>query len=992
MVMVLSLLYSQKSDIEFSNRFLASVGDSSEPTNIALGKSYTFSRPANYEHTMDDGDSVQLTDSELATGTKMHTKRTAVGWTRPATSAEANDLIEINFDLVSDQPINGVDFSTTQGLDIRFPAHIYVEVSADGQKFYSITDMIVDNSNPDPVPIHDSATMARYTFKVNNLNTHGRYLKLKIQALTVFSDEVRIWNGGLSLPYEEDVSNDNSKMMLSIRNILEDTASKIKSNANSDPAILSNINAIKSRFNKFDLSNGEKDSFEPYFPQLASVATEGIAKLRAIQIDLLKQNSLAWQKRGVSGTILWPYGKWNTIDITSIPDRGGVSQGVTIHTMNGERKNGSFMISNATNDEKTYSISVNGLPGGASVSLFKVQTLELTGPGLFSDMLIPLSGNTVSVPAGMNVQIWMHVSPNGVPVGQHQGKITISEGGATVEMPIKLNISNFNFPNKFSLGYSGWEGLDRRYLTPADPGQVKIAVTENYERLLELTRIYKLDWPFHGGHVFQIHPTLSLKANNFDASGNFIVPTGYYTHFDNWVNDFPNASKYILFIGLDFTSLTTMKTFAETNYETNPELFNKKVRSWTEAFEDHLISRSIPLNKVAFHLIDELEIPNDPIYMKWAKAMIDKPLKNNSRIEIFVNPIRYKPQDSPVIGGQKMYDVTDVVCPGYNTTIKFGTSQGHYAFITDLYNRGKKLCFYTGLGKADGYEYTNGVVLGWIAFKYNLSAVFNYALTRAGQRNINYYKDDRRGDFSPLYFSGTNVYASKNMEGLYEGRNSYEYLKILQSFKKYIEENQPSRTDLVSRINSRVNSSIDNVAGGILSNVDLLNNPNRVDKTVAERELVSLWTLINELSVELSITDMSMLPVVIPPTPVPTPTPTGPTPTPTPGGPTPTPGGPTPTPPPGATPTPTPPPGGGPNPTPPPGGGGSGPRPTIYPYGPGPYNSADYPPLEVPNTKIDDTLPDSPSWLNIIGTFFSGIATKIKVGVVSTYKAVMGSF
>ena len=76
--------------------------------------------------------------------------------------------------------------------------------------------------------------------------------------------------------------------------------------------------------------------------------------------------------------------------------------------------------------------------------------------------------------------------------------------------------------------------------------------------------------------------------------------------------------------------------------------------------------------------------------------------------------------------------------------------------------------------------YTNGVVMAW--YEYDLGAtvrIYNYLKYQLQGQRMNAYTDDYVP--TPLYFDDGNVWSSRAMESIFEGREDYQYLAIARS-------------------------------------------------------------------------------------------------------------------------------------------------------------------------------------------------------------------
>lgn len=971
-------------------------------SNISQGKSYTFSDPPSYAGSIDSGDATQLTDGIFALDAGNVWVRT-VAWSFPY-NKNSTDVV---LDLGAKHPITALKYSTFERRNLIFPQSVWVEVSEDGTNYSQVGDLVKENDNSVSVPPH-TEDFTGYTFYLENINAYGRYVRFHFTAGggTVLIDELMVFEGGSgspggqeppsqspgepstppSPPASVEVSYARQNLLL-LSNSIKDKANQVGANISAE------ISAINNRIQGFNLTPEEIANFSSVFPKERDVGSVGYQQLGDLQRDLISLNAKVWQKQGITGANMWRNNTWDDFNIIDGPASSNRSRSFDIKLMNNERTGDVFMISNANMEDKTYDISIEGLPSGDSwMKVFMVQTLETDILGLYSDMLVPISrgssGYRVKVPSGMTVQIWLEFNPVGMPTGIHSGKIILNEGGNQVaDLPLSVSISSFTFPNSFSMGLSTWE-----YLSGWNKNDniFNANYFRNHDKLVEIANHYKIDWPFSATTAFSID-IFKLEAKHFDSSGKFIVPTGYYDNFDSWVRKFPNAKKFIISMGLD-PALTSHKIFAGANYESQPEIFKARLTGWVDAVESHIVNvLNMQPSQFALFPSDELQIEGDKLVITWIKPLIERPLLYGSRIQIYVDPARNDPNTSPVFDGKTLYDYLDIIGPAYNTTLIFDSQYRNFNFLSGQRNKGKQLSLYTGFGMNNNY-YPSLLLSGWIGYKNNITSMFYYRLTNIAERTLNFYKSGRSPHYSTLFFEGDNIYSSKRFEAVNRGRGDYEYLRILGSLKKYITDKVSGRSDLIQSIESQVQDSLNRVTQSLIVSPRAELTRYSASKMVAWEERNKLWDLIDRISKELNIIDDSLLPLPLAPI-VPPSTPPGLTPNPTPtptGAPLPPGVGPTPTPPlspvsnPPVSPLPF-------NPNLP-----SIPRPIIRPTNPymptgtSKPNPEDYRTIELPNTIIDNSLPNPPSWIEIFLELVRDTYRTVKNGVQKTVDGVKG--
>jgi len=99
--------------------------------HIAQGAAYTYSPPAQYSLTQDNGDATQLTDGKYVPGSgNMWSSREAVGWS-------LTPSVDIEIDLGNVKAVDQVCVRTARGspAGVSFPRRIDVFLSQDRQRY-----------------------------------------------------------------------------------------------------------------------------------------------------------------------------------------------------------------------------------------------------------------------------------------------------------------------------------------------------------------------------------------------------------------------------------------------------------------------------------------------------------------------------------------------------------------------------------------------------------------------------------------------------------------------------------------------------------------------------------------------------------------------------------------------------------------------------------------------------------------------------------------
>ena len=161
---------------------LASAGE-----NIARGKSYSFTRPANYAGCLDK-DGTALTDGRGAKG-----KGTI--WTLPGTVGWQNGddfTVGVRVDLGRVESLSGFSFEFAAGAaGVSWPTFVNVYVSDDGKDWTFVGDLYARSREENGAPAMDG--YAVYRARSETMPAKGRYVGFYVRTRSYcFCDEVEV--------------------------------------------------------------------------------------------------------------------------------------------------------------------------------------------------------------------------------------------------------------------------------------------------------------------------------------------------------------------------------------------------------------------------------------------------------------------------------------------------------------------------------------------------------------------------------------------------------------------------------------------------------------------------------------------------------------------------------------------------------------------------------------------------------------------------------
>ena len=844
-------------------------------SNVALGRTYTLSPKPNYSLCTNSGDITDLTDGFFA----------AQYWWDPADVGWYGiEYAAITIDLGSDQPVSGIKYYTQgQYGNVAWPEYVYVLVSDDNVNYYFLTDMAEDS--PPPELVRGTGTyppLTRHTFFSGSLDTHARYVRFMTfpESHFIFIDEIQVFSGGANLPYAGPTLPEDKALLESWFKLrwrfTKDIDMLRQKAALTGTDISGALENVAARVKAFRDPAGELPSFKTVFP--APLVGSGGECVGKMQIDLLKINAVCMRGEGLSGVVSWKTQRWDPVDMYTSPRPGTIDQPIAVNMMNGERRGEALNLTNTEDADKTVTISIDGFEAGNPdwIKVWKVQCTDTGDVMLISDMFLEMSrtdqGYELELPSGMTQQVWIEFAPQGKAAGTHAGIININDGAQVKSIGIGLHIAQYAFPEKLSLSLGMWDYIEALY---PEGWKLYDLTTSNVEKIKEFLRYYKYDGYWATDRHFG---SAQMTAAAFDASNKFVPPARYFQDFDNWVAMFPDMPIYYIFLEVDENgNFAGLNIFNDSDRPT----CNARIKSWAEAWEDHLYSIGMDPERAAFLLVDEpgTSLQRNKAVIYWGKPLRDRPAKYGSKIQVWEDTSIDITDQAPQIEGDNVFTVSDILCPGVYLSYSLlpGSIDGKNRLdrYSDLrLSQGKKLEFYGGtVQKLDPYGYN--IMRDWIAFKYGASAQHHWCvIDSGGSTGLNAYVQPRP-IYTPLYFNGPNIYTSKHFEAIYEGREDYEYLMILTMWADYLRENDSQKTASIAEVEALRKDAIDAVVWGVFGENYSKIKPNEPDiylgaiaawsasrdRSVADTQRNIIWSKINELSAAYNIQSLHRIEV-----------------------------------------------------------------------------------------------------------------------------------
>ena len=765
--------------------------------NIALAKPYTLSPAPNYSGCTDTGDAIQLTDG-IYTSNIFWLQLSTVGW-----MTYSANWISIVIDLGAVQPIEGISFNTAAGAaDVEWPMSLSILVSDDGVNYYNAGELVSLSSEHGLPPQYGYLARSYWT---DRLATHGRYVKIMPSAPTpyLFVDEIEVYQGnsgmlnqpsrGMVVTDMTDYIKKNQIRAGIARRIVLD-AQNVQAQTDAQSGLTQTVrDQIKSLLRTS--LNGVL-----YLPDSNPATFTAILPLNDSHTRVFSALSKLWQAQGKTGLIAWNTSSpWDPFDITQSPQTGSNPE-INVRMLQNEYRAAVFNLSNASDNDLSVGLNIQGLSGGTNPSYITVHEVAWTDTrsGLPITSALPVAasnanGFTISIPAGMTRQVWMTFHPTITNPGTYSGTIVVNGGVAgTVNIPVTLELSCLGFPAQPTLSLGGWDYT-------------------NSDSYCEMT--------LQNRDAFITHLREHFVDTTWGTAAAMPNPATF-ANFDAWASRWPGVRNYKIYlaVGATFNGYT----------KGTPE-FNAAVATWINAYAAHWQGMGLNLNQFALHFLDEpsTEAHADTV-VRWANAI--HAVQPN--LKIWNDPIFSDPSVSYV---QSMFQSVDILCPDRPAFI--AATEDFRNVYRQQVTAGKKLNFYSCWGSSsrlDPYSYYR--LQAWTCMKENAIGMHYWAFGDAAGC-WNEYILLRGHTFSPFFLNATTITAGKPMEAIREGIEDYEYLVMLKN----------RITELGG--NAEAQALLDGAASTVLNatGASLLNWVNTKDRSIADQKRIDVLNMLEAL-------------------------------------------------------------------------------------------------------------------------------------------------
>lgn len=716
--------------------------------NLARGKICHYDPPPSYDFCTDAGDEAQLTDGKYNGCT--WTDAGTVGWNTVKDRAAVIDI-----DLGEPAPIGEITFDTIGGAaGVTFPSAVLVFVSNDGQQYRYLCDVMTESLPQTQANNH--------RFAADALRGWGRYVRIVPLSggFFMFCDEIEILRG----THSEQDARYASEKSIPASEVLA-FAENLRSWANQKNASLTLLRQAEAALT----------ARTPWLEdaQLVSEARQRIERARAQTMSDLNVTNIdyrqgppyrqpeadAFKMMGQLSSRVWPdhpfvvWSKdpWERLGpLESPPTRAAAADGkasVRAEMMNNEWAIGSFVVSSASDEPQTLSLSADNFegPGGKTFAadellrIAQVIHVEAYGFNYPDDAIVPLAEEPVVLKPGVSKRIWLTFKTRGMNLkpGVYKSAIAVtSSGGGSASVPVELRIWPLRFPDQVALHSVSWGYFDDPNLVGREEAAAR-DLEEHYNTTLVINHRY-------------------LPKPKADEQGNLIERLDF-SKIDQMIAWNPNCRMWLLWLEFRW-GLGEMGTG-----QFNTPAWKKAFAQYVTQVRDHLAKKGIGREQFAWYWTDE------PAADHWRNDIIaSKTLKEiDPQMLVWANPSREVGVDQLTAA----LPYVDIYCPSGGTLATVSGVLG-VAQQTHL----KSWMYDSGSDRnADPEGYYRR--FAWRAWNYKLAGIGMWVYVDEKAATFSDYTNGP--SYAMIYGGEKGVIGSKRWDAWRQGIADYEYLRML---------------------------------------------------------------------------------------------------------------------------------------------------------------------------------------------------------------------
>jgi hypothetical protein len=701
---------------------LMNVSIATAASNLATGAVYSYSPPALYELTRDDGDANQLTDSEYAPDT-MWTTRKAVGW------IAGNAPVEIEIDLGVVKSVGKVCLRSARRAEagVSFPRRVDIFTAIDGAPYAWAGNIMKGQEAGEGLYLAKN-------FCSEVFQHDARYIRLLVAARAAyfFTDEVEVWppdnthnalNRGSNSSSAPLIKKDLREFVLKHEAMTTMTADLLQryGSANSASGISAHLNSILIKLSDSSGALGHK--------QLAAIGRE---LRQAVQKERVAAGHLLEAKVVDPWKLSTPFdGIGRRVQIDELDMQLGGHAAIAIAIAHANERPVNVRVS-----AKTIGVSAKAL----RLKLYEVAMVMRADGVQMGDPLLPLRAGRIDVSEGETKQVWIDVAAAAASVGGHTIRVR-------VEADIKGNVVSWSLdipihvwplataPKSASTVVFGY--LD----SPPLRGYEKAAAFDMLEHGVNTAVLPAgdLPWPKKG----------SLPGSE---------TIGDYVKFEKVMTTLQGHRQYLFFYG--FNSDSYNRTFGR-RYAFLSEPWKELFTAWIKEWVSRLKKSGIGYDAFAMFPVDEPHkgVDHDALV---AVARLLKSADPNVMV--------YTSLHQPDVLTNELIDMVNI----FQLNGQALTPQ----VISRLKERRKQVWSYatTGGGKA-GNPATFYRAQAWEAFAKGLSGFGFWAYADIGISGTAWNDiDDVGPDYAVIYEGNPGIISSKRWEAWREGVQDFVLL------------------------------------------------------------------------------------------------------------------------------------------------------------------------------------------------------------------------
>ncbi|MBQ7404133.1 MAG: hypothetical protein IJW05_11935 [Lentisphaeria bacterium] len=781
------------------------IPQTSVDVNLLAGKKAVYEQAPLYNLTRDANDPMDLTDGHTNTW-QIHFYKSSVGW-------YGQFYVSILFDLGKEMDIGEIKIHTSQGHgSVHLPEELLVMAGNTPEEFAILDDMIA--SNPDLPKYEDGPKVFWVTAK--NKPVKARYLKFIAaphkDSTFFFLDEVYV-SAGKNAVSLNDLPRFKGTTLEFIK------FNKFQTRIKNDAALIRenirlagskrSVDALEDQLKKDPASVRQFDPKNSEFP-----LNEAQVKLAGFQQQLLAD-------AGYRGLVLWGGNRWDMFHSFTFPTKQ--SADTVLKMTPGEIRGFIINAANANSGkmpvkftvEAPFPVEVNETKTSVDSNNFfnanRLQPLQAQG-GSYQFDLLP----------GESSQLYFRVDlPRNTKAGTYPVKIKFADGKVVTAT---VHANALSFPKSLTAEYGTWDYLNNFGCHD------NVVDAKNFNRALALMREYQMDLCW--GHEIALP---FARPDMFDANGKLVKPLDF-TKLDAWLNRMKGFKRYALFGGGGLNKRLNFGYLPEKN----PEEFTKRLVSYLNALAAHIETvHKLPVDQFRLHFVDEASTPAQKALLRtWCKAVTMAVAPSGKKFYSYGNPF-FNPKEEVY-----SYPELDIIQPNpgtyrrelVETFIKADQKRNGKGF-TGLYVCANRV------RQRDAYMYFGMISrLGILFDNFIGTGFWNIACAGKDICELDY----TGRTFSTWYFSGNDIYVSRQAEAILEGREDFEYMLLLKTLLPALKKSNPALAAEGEKLLASIKAEILSELGSPKDEKSLwIENK---DRSVADRQREKIWDFVQKVN------------------------------------------------------------------------------------------------------------------------------------------------